>query len=265
MKTSALLPGVIATASEAARFIQKERNNFSYSSVEQKGLNDLVSYVDREAEKLIVESLRRLFPAAGFITEEETATEKADYNWIIDPLDGTTNFIHGIPGYAVSIALEHQQQIVLGVVYEISRDECFSAHLNEGAFLNGKKIGVSSRSSLSEALIGTGFPVSNFTRLQSFLKGLTYFIQHTHGVRRIGAAAPDLCYVACGRLDAFFEYNLNAWDVAAGALILKEAGGSVQDFSGGENWLFGREIACTNGKLQKEFMQKIREFFAASS
>jgi myo-inositol-1(or 4)-monophosphatase len=146
-------------------------------------------------------------------------------------------------------------------VYEVSRDECFYAIKDSGAFLNGKHIHVSQRKTLSESLVATGFPIYNFERIDSFLNALKYFMQHTHGVRRIGAAAADLCYLACGRVDAFFEYNLHPWDVAAGALIVKEAGGKVNDFSGKDNWLYGKEIACTNGLLDEEFHSVIRRFF----
>jgi myo-inositol-1(or 4)-monophosphatase len=263
METLFLLPSVIDIATRAGHFIQKERSAFSYEQVEIKGLNDMVSYVDKGAEDLIVKGLREIFPGSGFITEENTASEKAEYNWIIDPLDGTTNFIHGVPCYAVSIALEKEGKVILGVVYEASRQECFSAHAGEGAFLNGKRISVSDRSILSECLVGTGFPIYNFSRMEPFLKALDYFMRNTHGVRRIGSAASDLCFLACGRLDVFFEYNLNAWDVAAGALIVQEAGGTVADFSGGNNWLFGKEIACSNGKVQQEFSARIREFFCS--
>lgn len=147
------------------------------------------------------------------------------------------------------------------MVYEVSRDECFYAEKGKGAFLNGITIHVSERATLSESLIATGFPIYNFSRIDSYLSALKYFMQHTHGVRRIGAAAADLCYLACGRVDAFFEYNLNPWDVAAGALIVKEAGGNAYDFSGKDNWLFGKEIACCNHLLKEEFNLAIRNFF----
>lgn len=258
---SVLLEGMLNTAREAGAFIRNERENFDYSNVEIKGLNDLVSYVDKTSEQLIVERLKHLMPAAGFIVEENTESKKQEFNWIVDPLDGTTNFVHGIPCYSVSIALELNQEIIAGVVYEVSRDEIFYAEKNKGAFLNGKKISVSARKTLSESLIATGFPIYNFNRLDGYLKALTYFMKHTHGLRRIGSAATDLCYLACGRVDAFFEYNLNAWDVAAGALIVKEAGGTVNDFSGGTNWLFGKEISCTNSTLFEEFNGVIRLSF----
>jgi len=256
-----ILTQVILIAKTAGAFIRQERENFSYSKVEIKGLNDLVSYVDKTTEEIIVKELSSIFNEAGFIVEENTRSEKKEYNWIVDPLDGTTNFIHGIPCYAVSIALEHHGEIILGVVYEVSRDECFYAQKDKGAFLDGRAIEVSPRKDLSESLIATGFPIYNFERMDNYLAALKFFMQRTHGLRRIGAAAADLCYLACGRFDAFFEYNLKPWDVAAGALIVKEAGGTVSDFSGGNNWLFGKEMCCTNGLLEKEFTKIIQGFF----
>lgn len=256
------LDKVILTAKKAGAFIRQERENFSYQNVEIKGLNDLVSYVDKIAEEIIVKDLQDIVPEAGFIVEENTRSERKEFNWIVDPLDGTTNFIHGIPCYAVSIALEHKGAVVLGVVYEVSRDECFYAMTNGGAFLNGNKISVSARKTVSESLLATGFPIYNFDRVDSYLGALKYFMQHTHGLRRLGAAAVDLCHVACGRVDAYFEYNLHPWDVAAGALIAQEAGGKVCDFSGGNNWLFGREVSCTNALLEDEFNKVIKKHFA---
>lgn len=254
---------VVSIAKKAAAFIRKERETFDERRVEIKGLNDLVSYVDKTAEEIITKELRIIFPEAGFIVEENTISETREYNWIVDPLDGTTNFIHGIPCYAVSIGLERNKEIILGVVYEVSRDECFYAFKNGGAFLNGNEIHVSKRATLSDSLVATGFPIYNFTRMDSYLATLRYLMQHTHGIRRIGAAAADLCYLACGRVDAFFEYNLHPWDVAAGALIVKEAGGTVCDFSGGNNWLFGKEICCTNALLKEEFGRVIGENFGS--
>ena len=252
---------VVNITKQVGEFIRLERIHFKYDDVEIKGINDLVSYVDKTSEKLIVEQLSALLPDAGFIVEENTKNEIKDYNWIVDPLDGTTNFIHGIPCYAVSIALEFKGEIIVGVVYEVSQDQCFWAYTNGGAFLNGKKITVSSRKTLADSLIATGFPIYNFSRLESFMNTLSYLMKHTHGIRRIGAAAVDLCYLACGRVDAFFEYNLSAWDVAAGALIVKEAGGTITDFSGGTNWLFGKEAVATNAHIKEEFEEVIKRNF----
>jgi myo-inositol-1(or 4)-monophosphatase len=248
-----VLGKVISTAKETGAWIRSQRETFAPDRVEMKGLNDLVSYVDKGAEQRIVSDLVQHFPAAGFIVEENTLSGKKDYNWIVDPLDGTTNFVHNVPCYAISIALEYRGEIILGVVYEITRDECFYATLGGGAYLNFKTIWVSENKKLKDGLVATGFPIYNFTRVGPFMSTLEYFMRNTHGIRRIGAAAADLCYLACGRFDAFFEYNLNAWDVAAGALIVQEAGGSISDFKKGDNWLFGKEIIATNGLVQKEF------------
>ena len=261
MNFEIILEQTIITAKKAGKFIKQEQKNFIYNQVEIKGLNDLVSYVDKTSEKMIVEELNKIMPEAGFLVEENSISESKNYNWIVDPLDGTTNYVHGIPCYSVSIGLECKGEIILGVVYEINRDECFYASKGKGSFLNGEKIQVSDRKNLSESLIATGFPINNFSRLKNYLEALEYFIKNTHGVRRIGSAATDLCYLACGRVDAFFEYNLNAWDIAAGAIIVKEAGGSIYDFSGGENWLFGNEISCSNRLLKEEFNLVIKNYF----
>ncbi len=251
-----LLIPVKQAALKAGNYIREERKKFNYSKVEVKGLNDLVSHVDKNSEQLLVNELQLAFPSAGFLVEENTISENKEYNWIVDPLDGTTNFVHGIPCYAVSIGLEFKGQIILAVVYEVSRDECFYATKNGGAFLSDMAIQISERKTLAESLIGTGFPINNFDRLDNYLKTISIFMQSTQGIRRIGSAASDLCYLACGRLDAFFEYNLNPWDVAAGALIVEEAGGIVKDFKNKNNWLFGKEICAGNPFMFHEF-QKI--------
>ena len=251
-----LLAKVISTAKDTGNWIRAERETFSQVKVEVKGLNDLVSYVDRGAEQKIVTELTNHFPA-GFIVEENSLSGKQEYNWIVDPLDGTTNFVHGIPCYAVSIALEYKGEIILGVVYEINRDECFYATKGGGSFLNTISIRVSETKFLKDSLIATGFPIYNFSKMENYLKSLENLMRNTHGIRRIGSAATDLCYVACGRVDAFFEYNLNSWDVAAGALIVKEAGGTICDFKGGQNWLFGKEIIGSNTKIAEEFRNSL--------
>ncbi len=261
LQLNQLLSLTISTAKKAGQFIREEKEKFSSDKIEVKGLNDLVSYVDKTSEQQIVNELQKHFPQAGFIVEENTISEKKEYNWIVDPLDGTTNFIHGIPCYAVSIALEFKGEIILGVVYEVSRNECFYAVKGGGSFLNEQQITVSKNKFLKDSLIATGFPIYNFSRIEPYLKTLEFLMRNTHGIRRIGSAASDLCYLACGRVDAFFEYNLNAWDVAAGALIVKEAGGSVAYFSGSTNWLFGKEIIATNTHLKDEFEHIIQIHF----
>jgi myo-inositol-1(or 4)-monophosphatase len=257
-KLSQLLEEVQSIAKDAGAFIRKEREHFSLAKVEHKGLNDLVSYVDKEAEKLIVSRLRKILPEAGFITEEGTAAETiAEFTWVIDPLDGTTNFIHGLPVFAVSIALMEKDEVVLGVVYEVNRHECFYAKKGGGAFCNDTKIQVSPAKTLSESLIATGFPYYNFELIDKYMNALKELMQCTHGLRRLGSAAVDLCYVAAGRSEGYFEYNLNSYDVAAGALIVEEAGGTVTDFKKGRDFIFGRQIVSTNGLIHAEFLEKV--------
>lgn len=209
-------------ALKAGEFIQQELGRVQGQSIEDKSLNQLVSYVDRTAEEMLVEGLQKVLPEATFLTEENTIENKeGEWQWIIDPLDGTTNFLHEVPVFSVSVALKHQKEIVVGIVYEVNRKECFYAWKGGGAWLNNKRIRVSKAPELSKSLIATGFPVTDFERLPQYLNTLGLFMQHTRGVRRLGSAATDLAYVACGRFDAFFEYNLNPWDVAAGVLLVQ--------------------------------------------
>lgn len=238
-------------------FIREEAITFDHHSVEEKGLNDLVSYVDKEAEKKLVTGLKEILPGCGFITEEGTAKHQEEqYIWIVDPLDGTTNFTHGLPIYAISIALMKDNELIVGIVYEINKNEMFSAIKNSGAFCNGEAIKVSQRPMLSQSLLATGFPYYNFDGMTKYLQILSDFMKGTHGLRRMGSAAVDLVYVACGRFEGFFEYNLKPWDVAAGALIVKEAGGTVSDFSGGKDFLFDKEIIAA-GPIHHELQQII--------
>ena len=259
---SAFVDSVIETARQAGSYIRNESEKFNIKSVQHKGINDFVSYVDIEAEKLIVEKLKTLIPEAGFITEEETIRSvKKEYNWVIDPLDGTTNFIHGLPPYSVSIALTYNDEPMIGVIHEIKSGEVFSAVKSGGAFLNKRPISVSERPSLNESLIGTGFPYKDYTLLEPYLNSLKYFIENTQGVRRQGSAAVDLAHVACGRLDAFYEYMLNPWDVTAGILLIREAGGVVSDFKGNKTKLTGAEIVASNQLVYKEFLNTINNNF----
>ena len=258
-KLTLLLEKTQEVAKEAGAFIRRERRHFNPERVEHKGVNDLVSYVDKEAEKIIVNKLSQIFPEAGFITEEGTNTTQAEeFNWVIDPLDGTTNFIHGVPIYSVSIALMERNEVVLGVVYEVNLHECFYAMKGGGAFCNDTRIKVSGAKTLSESLIATGFPYSNFDLIDKYLAALKSIMKSSHGARRFGSAAVDLCYVAAGRVEGFFEYNLNSYDVAAGTLIVEEAGGKVTDFSGGRNFVFGREILSTNEKIHEEILANLK-------
>jgi myo-inositol-1(or 4)-monophosphatase len=253
---------VIEIAKSAGAFIAGERSNFDLKLVELKGKANFVSYVDKKAEELIVERLRKLLPDSGFITEEGTAFDSGEkYRWVIDPLDGTTNFIHGAPPYAVSIGLMEFEEIILGVVYEITKDECFYAWKGSKAMLNGKEIHVSEAATTSEALIVTGFPYGEVKNADEFLEAIHFFMSNSHGIRRLGSAATDLSYVAAGRFEAFWEKGLSPWDIAAGAIILKQAGGKITDFAGKENFLFSGEIVATNNNYYNEFQAIIERIY----
>lgn len=241
-------------AEEAASFIRRESLSFSRDMMEKKGLHDFVSYVDIGSERLLTERLSALLPGSAFLTEEGTVERgEAEYTWVIDPLDGTTNFMHGIDPHAVSIGLRHNGEPVAGVVLSVAAGELFCAWKDGGAWLNGSRIHVSEASTLDDALIATGFPFRNYSRLDSYLRCLEYFIRHTHGVRRMGSAAVDMCWVACGRYDAFFEYSLNPWDVTAGTVIVREAGGRVSTFGGDESDVDGSETVAANSNIFSQF------------
>lgn len=239
-------------------FILAEQKKLTEYDVESKGLNDFVTYVDKAAEEHLVAELNTLIPNASFITEEATiAREDKEFIWIIDPIDGTTNFIHGLPLFCISIALMHQGKIILGVVYEISNDECFHAVEGGKAYLNQKEIHVSSRNLLKDSLLVTGFPYKDQVKLERWMKLFVELLKKSHGVRRLGSAAIDLAYVACGRFEAFYEYGLSPWDVAAGTFIVKQASGKVSDYSGGNDYIFGKELLAGNGRMNEELREVI--------
>lgn len=262
-KLAQLVSQTRTIATEVGAFIDQERQHFSLDSVEHKGFNDLVSYVDKEAEQQLVSRLQEILPEAGFITEEGTNTTQGEtYNWVIDPLDGTTNFVHGLPVYAVSIGLMEKEEVVLGVVYEVNRKECFHAYTGGGAFCNETPLHVSKAPNLAASLIATGFPYYQFDLIDRYLNIMKSLMQKTHGLRRLGSAAVDLCYVAAGRTEGYFEYNLNSYDVAAGVILVQEAGGKVTDFAGGTDFIFGRKIVATNGLIHQELMDVVVERWA---
>ena len=254
-----IIEQVINVSKKAGDFIRKEASKFEHTSIEQKGKNDLVSYVDKNAEKLIVDELSRILPEAGFIAEEGTG-KKNPYglNWVIDPLDGTTNFMHGLPPYSVSLALMEDKKVLLGVIYEIVGDECFYATCDSNAYCDGNEIKVSNVASIEEGLYLTGFPYKVFDKLPEFFHIMDYFLKNTHGLRRLGSAAADLAYVASGRSEGFFEFFLNPWDVAAGGLIVQRAGGIVTDFNSGDNWIWGKEMIAGN-PTQPQMVDVIRK------
>jgi myo-inositol-1(or 4)-monophosphatase len=253
---------VIASCLRVGEFIRKEGAAFDVSRIEMKNesFNNLVSYVDKEAERLLVADLQKAFPNAGFITEEGTIEQSnhQEYNWIIDPLDGTTNFLHGLHIYAISVALVKNKKPIVGVVYHIGKDECFHAIEGGKAYCNDREIRVSNISSISQSLLATGFPYYHLDKRDVYLDIIKDFLAKSHGIRRLGSAAIDLAYVACGKLEGFFEYNLNPWDVAAGALIVRQAGGNVTDFNGGNNYLFGGEMCASNSAIHPEMLEIIK-------
>lgn len=251
---------VMTLCREVGDFIDREGSSFDRSLIEQKeGFNNLVSYVDKESERKLVYALSKIVPGAGFIAEEGTTVESSNgYRWIVDPLDGTTNFTHGFPLFAISIGLALNDKVVLGIVYEVNKKEMF--HTVEGgpAYCNNKEIRVSPIASLKNSLLSTGFPYHEFSKMEAYLKIIQSFLKLSHGVRRLGSAATDLAYVACGRFEGFFEYDLNPWDVAAGTFLVQQAGGTVTDFKGGNGFLFGREL-CAACAIQPDMLEIIRK------
>lgn len=258
MQEKSLVKAVEDRVREVGLFILQESSTFDASKIQTKSPYDLVSYVDLESEKRLIEKLSQLLPEAGFITEETHLHSSKSLNWIIDPLDGTTNFTRKLPTYAVSVALIEGQNILLGVVFNIPMNEMFIGIQGQGSFLNGEKISVAHNASLSRSLIVTGFSVSQFDKLNLHISVMKKIITRSLGVRRLGAAAVDLCYVACGKFDAFFEWYLNPWDVAAGAIIAREAGAIVSDFSGKDTYLYNKEILASQPFIFDEMLQIIQ-------
>lgn len=248
---------VQAAVKTTAGFIQQEKERFNRQDVQYKGWNDLVTYVDQQAETQLVEALSQIAPEAAILAEENhhTVENHQQPTWIIDPLDGTLNFVHSLPMYAISVAFWHPQEgLQLGVVYEPNLDECFHAIRGAGAFLNDAPIQASTTQAIANALFATGFPTPEYEAIAPYTHILNHLLTHSRGVRRFGSAAMDLCYTAAGRFDAYYEYGLKPWDVAAGALIVSEAGGEVSDFQGGTDYLFGREIVAGNRALREGFL-----------
>jgi myo-inositol-1(or 4)-monophosphatase len=244
---------------EVVYFIKSEFDKFDRNKIEKKGFNDLVSYVDKTAEEKLVAGLQPLIPEAGFILEEADDIASDRYKWIIDPLDGTTNFVHGLPVFAISVALMDRDQVIVGIVHDVFHDDCYHATADGPAFCREEVIKVSSAQSLGDSLIATGFPYYDFEKIQAYLDILKSLMQKSHGLRRMGSAAMDLVFVATGKMEAYFEYNLNSYDVAAGALIVDRAGGKVSDFKGGTDYIFGRQILASNGHIHSDMLDEIGE------
>jgi len=249
----------VRAARRAGSIINRASLNGGALNVRAKRVNDFVTQVDQAAEEAIIEIVRKAHPDHGFLAEESGKTPgEAEYVWIIDPLDGTTNFIHGFPQYCVSIAVEHRGALAHGVVYDPAKNELFTTSKGRGAFLNDRRIRVSKCTRLKESLVGTGFPFKELSRLDLYTGQLRNLIQGSAGVRRAGAAALDLAYVACGRLDAFWEMGLSPWDMAAGALLIQEAGGLVGDFSGEARYLQSGDMSAATPKVFPQLLEALR-------
>jgi myo-inositol-1(or 4)-monophosphatase len=258
-----MLRKAIEAAREAGESIRHHANKVHKLDVENKAHNDFVSNVDREAEQIIVRLLQRAYPDHAFLGEESGKHgPNSDYEWIIDPLDGTTNFLYGIPQYSVSVALKHNGRLLVGVVYDPLRDETFAAARGEGATLNGRRIRVSERSTMQSALLGTGIPFRANQNLDLYLQTLKALLPDTAGVRRPGSAALDLAYVASGRFDGFWEFGLNEWDIAAGVLLVQEAGGLIGDMKGDNTFLKTGDIVAANPKVFKEMIKRLHPVMA---
>ncbi len=236
------------TAIESGNLLLKKAN--PRNSIHFKGRINLVTEADLASERFIIHSIETEFPHHSILAEEESARDKSsDFKWIIDPLDGTTNFAHRFPFFCVSIALEHRGKIIIGVVYDPVRDELFHASSAGGSFLNGKNIHVTTETKLSRSLLATGFPYDIGTSKEDNLKNFARFAKVARGIRRPGSAALDLCYLACGRIDGFWELKLSPWDTAAGKLLVEQAGGRVTDFNGQKYSIYEKYILATNGKI----------------
>ena len=252
------LDEAVTAARAAGRLMNERAGTLQGSEIREKGKHDLVTVLDEEVQNLLIDRLRRAFPDHSFLAEEgglsEAEHHEKGFRWIIDPIDGTTNFSRGMPPYAVSIGLQHDDHMAVGVVLEPSRNELFTAVRGKGLYLNGEKAGVSRVHRLDQALIATGFPYRAIGHLEPFLEVLGSFARTCHGFRRLGSAAMDLAYVAAGRLDAFYETGLSAWDMAAGKLLVEEGGGTVTSLSGGAHGLFSGEVLVSNGLIHHEML-----------
>lgn len=260
-----MLNTAVKAARRAGNIINRATRNLDIITVKEKAAKDFVSEVDREAEEAIIRTLHEAYPTHSILAEESGASGESEYQWIIDPLDGTTNFIHGFPQYAVSIGLQHRGQITQAVVYDPNRNELFTATRGRGAFLNDRRIRVSKRTHLRECLIGTGFPFRELAHLDEYVRMFKRVTEETAGIRRPGAAALDLAYVAAGRFDGFWEFGLSPWDMAAGSLLIIEAGGMIADFDGEQDYLKKGLVVAATPKVFPQLLKLVQEVHAARS
>lgn len=250
-------------ARAAGKVLLRYLDRVEHIKPDAKGHNDFVSDVDRLAEATIIKELRARFPSHAILAEESGIQgPESEYQWVIDPLDGTTNYLHGFPQFSISIALKHKGQLECGLVYDPLREELFTAARGEGAQLNDRRIRVASRTSLDGALIGTGFPFRDQRHIDAYLGMFKSIIEVTAGLRRPGSAALDLAWVAAGRTDGFWELGLSEWDCAAGALLILEAGGTVSDLSGGKQFLETGNLVAGNLRVHQEILERIKPFLS---
>lgn len=247
----------VKAARRAGNLIHRAADNIDHLVVTKKSHADYVSEVDRAAERTIIQIIQEAYPNHAILAEESGGQGESEYLWIIDPLDGTTNFLHGFPQYAVSIALQHNGVLTQAVVYDPVKNDLFTASRGKGAFLNDRRIRVSKRTDMIDSLIGTGFPYTKFTHLDAYMGILRDMMQKTAGLRRPGSAALDLAYTAAGRYDGFFETGLNPWDIAAGCLLITEAGGLVSDLAGNNTFLKSGHLCAGNPKIHEQMLQVI--------
>jgi myo-inositol-1(or 4)-monophosphatase len=262
MDLKSIMEAALVVTEEAAAFIRSQAGKVTAEDVISKSRNSLVSYVDKTAEEMLVQGLGKIIHGAGFITEEETVAQRvSDYTWVIDPLDGTTNFLQQIPVYSVSVGLVHQDQIVLGIVSDVEHKETFYAWKGGGAWCNGRKISVSGRSDVQDAVVATGFPYASRDVLPQLTAVFDFFLKNARGIRRLGSAAIDLAYVACGRFDVYYETTLNPWDIAGGIILVEEAGGIVTDFSGNRNMMTNGQVIAAPAQIHDAVAGHIRSIF----
>ncbi len=252
---------VLKIVEKTSQFIAAEFGKVRADQVEIKDHNSLVSYVDKKAEELLVDGLSALIPGSGFVTEEDTIDRKETYTWIIDPLDGTTNFLYGIPHFSVSVALEYKDELILGVIGDVMNKELFYAWKGGGAYMNGHKINVNPATNFADCVIATGFPYESYYNKTPYFSMMEKVMNEARGLRRFGSAALDMAWVANGRFNAFYETSLNAWDVAGGIVICQEAGGILSDYQGGKKHETGSSIIVANKTIHEILVNSTKTFF----